>query len=88
MEVEPVRRGKPGRGSGGRSGVGGTWGSISRVFARSRHRKVPSPNSQDGKQDNSLLLNFGTAVEVNILDFFVNVQIRIRVCELFVLTSS
>ncbi|XP_046678862.1 kazrin isoform X2 [Homalodisca vitripennis] len=47
LEAEPVRRGKPGRGSGGRSGVGGTWGSISRVFARSRHRKVPSPNSQD-----------------------------------------
>ncbi|XP_054287753.1 kazrin [Macrosteles quadrilineatus] len=47
LEAEPVRRGKPGRGSGGRSGVGGTWGSISRVFARSRHRKVSSPNSQD-----------------------------------------
>ncbi len=30
-------------------GRGGTWGSISRVFARSRHRKVVSPTSQDGK---------------------------------------
>ena len=28
---------------------GGTWGSISRVFARSRHRKVASPSSQEGK---------------------------------------
>ncbi|KAJ9588722.1 hypothetical protein L9F63_017980, partial [Diploptera punctata] len=26
---------------------GGTWGSISRVFARSRHRKVASPSSQE-----------------------------------------
>uniref|UniRef100_A0A1B6DCS0 SAM domain-containing protein n=1 Tax=Clastoptera arizonana TaxID=38151 RepID=A0A1B6DCS0_9HEMI len=51
IEVEPVRRGKlTGRASGGRSGTGSTWGSISRVFARNRHRKVPSPNSQD---DNS-----------------------------------
>lgn len=34
----------------GRSGSrGGTWGSISRVFARSRHRKVASPSSQEGK---------------------------------------
>ncbi|KDR23666.1 Kazrin-A, partial [Zootermopsis nevadensis] len=32
----------------GRSGSrGGTWGSISRVFARSRHRKVASPSSQE-----------------------------------------
>ncbi|KAI5744640.1 hypothetical protein M8J76_003999 [Diaphorina citri] len=45
---EIVRRGKQFRSSGGRSGVGSTWGSISRVFARSRQRKVPSPNSQPG----------------------------------------
>ncbi|XP_059475337.1 kazrin isoform X2 [Neocloeon triangulifer] len=31
----------------GRLGRGGTWGSISRVFARSRHRKMTSP-SHDG----------------------------------------
>ncbi|XP_033611582.1 platelet binding protein GspB isoform X2 [Cryptotermes secundus] len=36
----------------GRSGSrGGTWGSISRVFARSRHRKVASPSSQEEAVD-------------------------------------
>uniref|UniRef100_A0A0A9ZF57 Kazrin-A n=1 Tax=Lygus hesperus TaxID=30085 RepID=A0A0A9ZF57_LYGHE len=54
LEVEPLRRGKL-RGSGGsapssattgRSG-GSTWGSISRVFARSRHKKHPSQNNQE-----------------------------------------
>ncbi|BES96847.1 SAM domain (Sterile alpha motif) [Nesidiocoris tenuis] len=54
LEVEPLRRGKL-RGSGGsapssattgRTG-GSTWGSISRVFARSRHKKHPSQNSQE-----------------------------------------
>nr|XP_018904283.1 PREDICTED: kazrin-like isoform X1 [Bemisia tabaci] len=45
LESEPVRRNKLLRSSGGRSGVGSTWGSISRVFARSRHRKVSSPSS-------------------------------------------
>ncbi|XP_075237662.1 liprin protein kazrin [Lycorma delicatula] len=49
MEVEPIRRTKDRmcRGAGSRSSTGGPWGSISRVFARSRHRKVPSPSSQD-----------------------------------------
>ncbi|XP_024085812.1 kazrin isoform X4 [Cimex lectularius] len=54
LEVEPLRRGKL-RGSGGstpssattaRTG-GSTWGSISRVFARSRHKKHPNPNNQE-----------------------------------------
>lgn len=50
MEVEPLRRGKL-RGSGGSaSSAKSTWGSISRVFARSKHRnKITSPNSQEGK---------------------------------------
>ncbi|CAB3376491.1 Hypothetical predicted protein [Cloeon dipterum] len=30
----------------GRLGRGGTWGSISRVFARSRHRKMTSPSHE------------------------------------------
>uniref|UniRef100_A0A8D8YP92 Kazrin n=3 Tax=Cacopsylla melanoneura TaxID=428564 RepID=A0A8D8YP92_9HEMI len=45
------RRGKQFRSSGGRSGVGSTWGSISRVFARSRQRKVPSPINQPDSCD-------------------------------------
>lgn len=54
--MEPLRRGKL-RGSGGsapssattgRTG-GSTWGSISRVFARSRHKKHPNSNPQEGK---------------------------------------
>ncbi|KAK9502116.1 hypothetical protein O3M35_012707 [Rhynocoris fuscipes] len=54
IEVEPLRRGKL-RGSGGsapssattgRTG-GSTWGSISRVFARSRHKKHPNSNPQE-----------------------------------------
>ncbi|KAJ1527574.1 hypothetical protein ONE63_007538 [Megalurothrips usitatus] len=45
LDMEP-RRSKRGMGLG----RGGTWGSISRVFARSRHRKVVSPTSQDGKE--------------------------------------
>ncbi|CAB3376488.1 Hypothetical predicted protein [Cloeon dipterum] len=31
----------------GRLGRGGTWGSISRVFARSRHRKMTSPSHEE-----------------------------------------
>lgn len=66
LEVEPVRRGKiSGRASGGRSGAGSTWGSISRVFARNRHRKVPSPNSQDGM--NFILICLLLAV-INLYD--------------------
>lgn len=46
----------------GRSGSrGGTWGSISRVFARSRHRKVASPSSQEGKSP-SLSRRAGSSV--------------------------
>lgn len=44
LDLEP-RRSKRSMGLGTR----GTWGSISRVFARSRHRKVVSPTSQDGE---------------------------------------
>ncbi|KAK7874357.1 hypothetical protein R5R35_007824 [Gryllus longicercus] len=66
LELEPRRSGKAsaasggassGRGSsasggggGGGGSRGGTWGSISRVFARSRHRKAASP-SQDEAGD-------------------------------------
>ncbi|CAH1397536.1 unnamed protein product [Nezara viridula] len=53
LEVEPLRRGKL-RGSGGSvpsssttGRTGGTWGSISRVFARSRHKKHPAPPTQE-----------------------------------------
>ncbi|KAL1138076.1 hypothetical protein AAG570_009771, partial [Ranatra chinensis] len=64
LEVEPLRRGKL-RGSGGSSapptsssgrsggnsgGTGSTWGSISRVFARTRHRKITSPSSQEDSE--------------------------------------
>lgn len=34
------------------TGRGGAWGSISRVFTRSRHRKVSSPSSQEESTEN------------------------------------
>ncbi|KAF4532224.1 hypothetical protein B566_EDAN004310 [Ephemera danica] len=37
----------PRRKGAGRLGRGGTWGSISRVFARSRHRKMTSPSHDE-----------------------------------------
>ncbi|XP_063239852.1 kazrin isoform X2 [Bacillus rossius redtenbacheri] len=50
-DTEPRRAGKAqqARSSGGSRG--GTWGSISRVFARSRHRKAASPSSQEDPGD-------------------------------------
>jgi hypothetical protein len=55
--VEQLQDSEPptGRRKGaGRLGRGGTWGSISRVFARSRHRKMTSP-SHEGKIAHTLL---------------------------------
>nr|CAD7425230.1 unnamed protein product [Timema monikensis] len=65
MEVEPRRPSKSqtSRSSGGSRG--GTWGSISRVFARSRHRKAASPSSQDG--DWSPLTEEGYAEKLRLL---------------------
>lgn len=47
-DLEPIRRNKNLRSFSSRSGVASTWGSISRVFSRSRHRKAHSPSSHDG----------------------------------------
>lgn len=47
-DMEPIRRNKNLRSFSSRSGVASTWGSISRVFSRSRHRKAHSPSSHDG----------------------------------------
>ncbi|XP_068083344.1 kazrin isoform X2 [Anabrus simplex] len=48
MELEPRRtKTQSSRSSGSSGSRGGTWGSISRVFARSRHRKAASPNQED-----------------------------------------
>ncbi|XP_065213251.1 kazrin-like isoform X3 [Planococcus citri] len=47
-DLEPIRRNKNLRSFSSRSGVASTWGSISRVFSRTRHRKAHSPSSHDG----------------------------------------
>nr|CAD7588387.1 unnamed protein product [Timema genevievae] len=51
MEVEPRRPSKSQTSRSSSGSRGGTWGSISRVFARSRHRKAASPSSQDDSAD-------------------------------------
>lgn len=53
-DMEPIRRNKNLRSFSSRSGVASTWGSISRVFSRSRHRKAHSPSSHDGKFLNTM----------------------------------
>ncbi|XP_071446479.1 kazrin isoform X5 [Hetaerina americana] len=52
-------------GSGGtRSrGGGGTWGSISRVFARNRHRKLASPSQEDVNDPSSCCRSWSPLTE-------------------------
>lgn len=48
---------------GTRSGRGGTWGSISRVFARSRHRNKNSGASSSGDGDGSVDFQWAALTE-------------------------
>jgi hypothetical protein len=47
----------PRRKGAGRLGRGGTWGSISRVFARSRHRNKMASPSHEGNNNHLYIIS-------------------------------
>ncbi|KAG8224039.1 hypothetical protein J437_LFUL001116, partial [Ladona fulva] len=61
MGVGTIRLGSAGARS--RGGSGGTWGSISRVFARNRHRKLASPSQEDVNDPNSCCRSWSPLTE-------------------------